>query len=564
MRMRMSVVVAVAVLGGTWSVRADEPGAGAGAEVVASPIRFEVVLAEPLDPAGAVGRLVVYVVREGSGIDGRTPPAAGPFFSSPQPMFGVDVRGWDEGRKVVIDSACGAACFPGPGVALEPGEYRVQAVLDRKRESSSWSAEEGNLYSTPSRFTVASGQPLVVPIELGREIPKAPAPRREGLRVFEMVSPRLTAFHGREVVMRAGVVEPVDFDPGRSYAAIYEIPGFGGTHRGAAREARRRAELNPGSAEYELARSTYLIVLDPESGNGHHLFCDSLVNGPRAAALVEELIPALGAELSLIDDAGARIVTGHSSGGWSSLWLALQHDDVFGACWSSSPDPVDFRAFQRVNIYEDACFYTAVEGGEEHASFTSDGSATMTIRQENLSEEVIGPGNSSGQQWDSWFAAFGPRGTDGEPAPLFDPVTGMIDHGLAARYRTHDISSMVRTSPRAVLPTFRNNIRLVVGSEDSFDLDRAVVLLREEIEKATAAAERASLGPPAGSPHGAPPHGVAGDGPAKGYIEIIDGADHGSVFGSDRMRAWPREMLEHLREAGFARDAEPGAVPAAE
>ena len=47
----------------------------------------------------------------------------------------------------------------------------------------------------------------------------------------------------------------------------------------------------------------------------------------------------------------ARLLNGHSSGGWSSLWLQVTYPDFFGGTWSTSPDPVDFRDFQRINLY---------------------------------------------------------------------------------------------------------------------------------------------------------------------------------------------------------------------
>ncbi|MFM8872344.1 MAG: alpha/beta hydrolase-fold protein, partial [Phycisphaerales bacterium] len=69
---------------------------------------------------------------------------------------------------------------------------------------------------------------------------------------------------------------------------------------------------------------------------------DSAANGPRARALVEEFIPALERQFRLVRRPEARIVTGHSSGGWSALWLQLTHPETFGACFPSTPDPVDF------------------------------------------------------------------------------------------------------------------------------------------------------------------------------------------------------------------------------
>src|SRR5207237_5249903 len=93
------------------------------------------------------------------------------------------------------------------------------------------------------------------------------------------------------------------------------------------------------------------IALDPESGNGHTLFANSDNNGPRGDALVEELIPALESKFHLISQKGARIVSGHSSGGWAAMWLTLQYPQTFGACFAVSPDPVDFHCLERIDIY---------------------------------------------------------------------------------------------------------------------------------------------------------------------------------------------------------------------
>jgi hypothetical protein len=383
---------------------------------------------------------------------------------------------------------------------------------------------------------IAAGQVVAVPIEMARTAPTEPNPSVAGAKYFSMASARLTAFHGREIEHKVGVAYPIDYEQGRRYAAIYSIPGFGGRRTSALRQARQRRNLEPGTPAYELARNTFYISLDPESGNGHHLFADSEVNGPRGEALVRELIPKLEEELGLIAEPSARIVTGHSSGAWSSVWLALTYPETFGAAWASAPDPVDFRAFQRVNIYEDDNFYYAPGGTPDeervdHASYTRDGKVTMTIRQENLSEEVLGPGNTSGQQWDSWFAVFGPRDERGEPAALFDPYTGVIDHAVAEQYRSHDIADLLRYDPERYGPIFRNDIRLVVGSEDSFDLDEAVVLLREELGRVWPQVEMEVT---------------------PGYIEVLDGFNHGSIRGSDRVKGWAGEMLAHLRKSGHA------------
>src|SRR5690606_7382875 len=100
--------------------------------------------------------------------------------------------------------------------------------------------------------------------------------------------------------------------PGRRYPTIFEIPGFGGTHRGTMRDE-PIAERNARGVEFLRVR------LDPSCPLGHHVFADSENNGPCGRALVEELLPAFDARFRSIAAPTARFLTGHSSGGWSSL-----------------------------------------------------------------------------------------------------------------------------------------------------------------------------------------------------------------------------------------------------
>jgi pimeloyl-ACP methyl ester carboxylesterase len=235
---------------------------------------------------------------------------------------------------------------------------------------------------------------------------------------------------------------------------------------------------------------------------------------------VRELIPALEKRFPLVAQPSARMLTGHSSGGWSTLWLALTYPDVFGATWSSAPDPVDFRRFQRIDVYGDESFL--VKDGVDVASYRSDGSVRMTVRQENGAEEVLGPENTSAQQWDSWFAAFGPRDARGNPAALYDVASGRIDRAIAERYRRYDLGHLLRTQTAKYAPLWRDRVRLVCGTLDSFYLNEAVEFLSADLEAT-------------GVPRGA------------GYVVLVPDADHGSVMASDAMRRWPEEMLEFLR-----------------
>jgi hypothetical protein len=491
-------------------------------------VEFHIDVDAGVAPKPVSGRLIVLVIQEGARLRSGVQPIDGPFWDDPQPIFGMDVTTLTAGTSVVMaDTADG---FPVRPHELPAGTYRAQARLDVARQDSEWRRHEGNLYSEAVVFRVAPGEsrkPVRLTLTHATTLEKPKIV--EGLEWFECRSRLLSEFRGREVLLRAGVVLPKGYDASKAYAAVYEVPGFGGNHHDAVRVARARARNLGDDA---LARSTFWIVLDPEGPNGHTLFADSANNGPCGEALVKELIPALEAKYSLRKEAKARLLRGHSSGGWSTLWLATTYPETFGACWSSAPDPVDFRRFQRINIYEQANFYTNEgEDGQplEIASYRGRGNL-MTVRQEARGEDVIGPDNTSAQQWDSWFAVFGPRNDRGHPAALFDPESGVIDHGVAETYRAYDLGVRLRSAPGTYAPIFRERVRLVVGEQDSFFLNEAVALLKSDLETLSANETPGS---------------------AMGYVKIVPDHDHGSIFGSKEILEFPREMKEHLDRAGL-------------
>jgi pimeloyl-ACP methyl ester carboxylesterase len=487
----------------------------------ASEIQFRVTSDQPQP---GKGRLIVFLIHEGSKALKNQSPINGPFWNDSQPLFAIDAD-LKNSQSVVVDDR--ADYFPVPPSKLAPGSYRVQARFDRARLNSNWRREPGNLWSDVTIFTVktndpkdASGQLQVVELVLKNETVVDPKKPTEGVEWFEVKSDRLSKYRGSEVMLRAGVVLPTNYDPTRTYPALYEVPGFGGDHSSAASARRRSGE----GARAELASTAFRIVLDPEGPNGHSLFADSANNGPCGQALVEELVPALEAKYPLISKASARLLQGHSSGGWSTLWLALQYPETFGASWPSAPDPVDFRRFQKVDIYSQANFYVD-EKGNEMPSLRRGDKVTMSIRQEARGEDILGPDNTSAQQWDSWFAAFGPRNTASNPAALFDPISGAMDRSVAEQYRKFDIGHLLRTDPKRYLPIFRNNIRLICGTEDSFYLNEAVALLKAELTK------------------------LGVESTDVGYVKLVPG-DHGSVMAHESARAAPSEMLEHLKKSG--------------
>src|SRR5439155_14432409 len=156
--------------------------------------------------------------------------------------------------------------------------------------------------------------------------------------------------------------------------------------------------------------------------------------------ITQELIPAVEKQFRGIGKGYSRILEGASTGGWGSLDLQLKHPDFFGGTWVFNPDPIDFRRYQLINIYEDEnAFYAPGSGfwvkAERPMRRTSEGQVAWTIKQLSNFEAVLGTKERSGFQFGAWEAIYGPIGADGYPRSLWDKKTGKIDKEVAVYMR---------------------------------------------------------------------------------------------------------------------------------
>jgi len=484
-----------------------------------------------LGTEGGAGRMIVFLAAESTLQPGDEPLDA-PFFDDPQPMYSVAVSDLAPGSTVTLGAD--AIAFPEP-IAMLDGTYRIQAVFDRNQTERGHIAP-GNLVSAVSTVTFSRDHPDVHDVALTIRMPEPDRPQEPNLRWFEMKSALLSRAAGRDVMMRAGVALPTGWDDPnfrrRMFPAIYVVPGFGGRYTGASGIAHMLA--TPGTRE--VMPQAVWIVLDPESGLGHHGFVDSPANGPWARALTEEFIPALERQFRLISRADARIITGHSSGGWSSLWLQLTHPETFGACFSSSPDPLDFSKFQAGDLYADTSIFTDSDGKERpsyRVPLTKQfDKVRMTVRDEAAMERVLGPARNSGEQWDAWSAMWSTLDPVTKlPRPMFETVTGTIDHGVVRNeWARFDIAALVRADPTHYVPILRERVRLLCGARDSYFLDRGVQGLKDALLAATAAMQATGQMLP--------------DGP--GYVEIVPDETHDTMGMASRLR-WNAEMREYLK-----------------
>jgi hypothetical protein len=223
-----------------------------------------------------------------------------------------------------------------------------------------------------------------------------------------------------------------------------------------------------------------LLQLDGAGPNGDPYYVNSANNGPFGDALVQELIPHVEARFRAIGQPRGRVLSGSSTGGWVSLALQVFYPDFFNGTWTSCPDPVDFRALELVNIYQDDNAYVNKYGNERPSDRDANGDVRLTMRREVGIENLLGRGNSytlSGEQWGDWNAVFGPRGADGLPVPIWDPQSGKVNHAVAEHWKKYDLRLVLEQNWQTLGPKLRGKIHIAAGEADAYFLNNAVHLL---------------------------------------------------------------------------------------
>ena len=388
-------------------------------------------------------------------------------WTHPNPVFHVDVEHWTPGTPLVLGPDT-----PGYPVKrlgdLPSGNWSLQAVIRTSDRSASALSGEGTVYSTREEI-VNRPKPGVPDADISLchvEAPRPAFPAGMGLALFEVDSPLLSEHFGTPFKLRAVVRVPETATADTLVPTLYVIGGFPGSLQSSI--------MIPWLfGSHPEADELAIVYLEAEYSGGHSGFVDSPSGGPWATALVTEFIPALEATFPLQTRRDARFLTGHSSGGWSSLWLALEHPDVFGGTVSTAPDPVDFTRFQTVDIYApDANLYRSIDGTRAPLARSGD-STTIWADEFVAMERVLGEGG----QMRSFEWTFSPQGPDGLPMPLWNRDTGVINPEVAAHWRRFDIADRIRREWDALQPVLHDRVLVIMGDQDTFHLDGAAIAM---------------------------------------------------------------------------------------
>lgn len=443
-------------------------------------------------------------------------------------VFGVDVDALEPGQTVILGG--GIFGFPLRDLsALPPGEYVIQAVLHKyetfhvahghtlklpmdRGEGQHWNRAPGNLYSKPRSLHLDPGGNQRVEIALDQVIPPIEPPAdTKYIKHVKIESKLLTEFWGRPMHLGAHVLVPEGFD--EHPEARYPLMIFHGhfpSDFGGFRPEPPDPDLEPeystrfGVDGYNIfqqqdAHDFYKMwtgadfprVLIIEIQHANPFYDDSYaVNsanvGPYGDAITHELIPYIEKKFRGQGEPWSRFLYGGSTGGWEALAVQVFYPDEYNGCFAACPDPIDFRAYTQVNLYEDTNAYYAAGPFQKiarpgHRDYL--GAIDTTLEGYNHLELVLGTNSRSGDQYDIWQAVYSPVGKDGYPAPIWDKLSGEIDPKVAEYWRqNYDLRYIMERDWKTLGPKLEGKIHIYCGDMDNYYLNNAVYLTEAFLE----------------------------------------------------------------------------------
>lgn len=483
--------------------------------------RFAVSFPQALSEEPLDGRLLI-LISDNTEDEPRFQISDGP---STQLVFGIDVNELEpEKEAFVSDTVFG---YPIKSMADIPaGEYYVQALLHKyetfelanghtvklpmdQGEGQVWNRSPGNLYSIPQKIAFDPDNDETFHITLDQEIPPIEKPEdTKYIKHITMQSDLLTKFWGRPMYLGANILLPEGFDehPEARYPICIFHGHFPYTFRGF-REDPPDPDLVPDYSErfrlegynriqqqeaYDFYQTwtgpdfPRMIIIEIQHQNPYYddsYAVNSANLGPYGDAITYELIPHIEEQFRGIGEGWARFLYGGSTGGWEALAAQVMYPNEYNGCFAACPDPIDFRAYTVVDIYQDTNAYylpskykkTPRPGKRDYL-----GHISSTLEDMNHRELALATNSRSGQQWDIWQAVYSPVGENGYPKPIWDKLTGRINPDVAEYWQeNYDLRYILERDWNKLGSDLQGKIHIYCGDMDNYYLNNAVMLMEE-------------------------------------------------------------------------------------
>ena len=445
-------------------------------------------------------------------------------------LVGKNVENWKSGNVEGFYSKTLAYPIENLG-ELDNGEYFIQALLHKyetfnlsngktvklpmdQGEGQHWNTSPKNIYSKPIKINFKKN--TTVKIEITEEIPPIePEKDTDYIKHVKIKSELLSKFWGRPMYLQANVLIPKDFK--KESKTRYPLMVFHGHFPKSIGGFRTSPPTAPKkdtiyNSRFGITGYKYIqekeaydfykkwtsknfprfLVIEIQHQNPYYddsYAVNSANIGPYGDAITYELIPHVEKMFNGVGKGWGRFLYGGSTGGWEALAVQVFYPKEYNGCFAACPDPIDFRAYTVVDIYNDENAYykegsfkkilrPGIRDGKGHIK-------TQLIDM-NRREYILGDNSRSGDQWDIWQAVYSPSDENGYPKPIWDKLSGEIDHDVAKYWmENYDLRYIMERDWDKIGNDLKGKINIYCGDMDNYYLNNAVVLTENFLENTT-------------------------------------------------------------------------------
>ena len=444
-------------------------------------------------------------------------------------IVGKNVQQWKPNQKESFNSSVKA--YPIEELdQLKSGTYFVQALFHKydtfnlsnghtvqlpmdQGEGQHWNTSPKNIYSKPIKIEYNKHGKSPIEILITEEIPPIqPIKDSKYIKHVKIKSELLSEFWGRPMYLQANVLVPHGFN--KESKTQYPLMVFHGHFPKTIGGFRTTPPTSPEkdtifSTRFGITGYKYIqekeaydfyknwvsddfprfIVIEIQHQNPYYddsYAVNSANLGPYGDAITYELIPQIEKMFNGVGEGWGRFLYGGSTGGWEALAVQVFYPKQYNGCFAACPDPIDFRAYTVVDLYKDKnAYYKSGTFRKILRPGMRDGKGHIKTQliDMNRRELILGDKGRSGDQWDIWQAVYSPVGKDGYPKPIWDKLTGEIDHDVANYWKeNYDLRHIMQRDWDKIGKDLEGKINIYCGDMDNYYLNNAVVLTEEFLE----------------------------------------------------------------------------------
>ena len=423
------------------------------------------------------GRLLCHITSQ----NGKEPR------SNSEVTIGVTPADWNKSKSFLIDTKMKNVLINGANKLKKhfSDKYFCQVVYKQNITDGNENVG-GNLFSNVDSFTLTNKVKFTLTLQ--SIIPKNVIIEHRFVKSVEITSKYLSQFFGSPRKLNAAVLLPSGYfdNPNKQYPICYRAPGLNGRAT-AVNGMMSRKDFTDWWFSKDAPQVIY-VFLDSQGPYGDSYQVDSENNGPCGKALTEELMPIIENLVQYRPASKMRYLAGASTGGWIAVGLQVFYPDFFDGTWAYSPDPIDFEHYGLIDIYHDETIFYNKFGYLQPGKRTTNGEPTFSMKDwihgENTNSRT-GDYRVSGGQFGAYNAVFGPKGPDGLPSLLFDPVTGKIDHEIAKQWEKYDLKKVLERNWSTLGPKLQGKIWIWTGDMDGLYSNVATRYFKKFLDSTT-------------------------------------------------------------------------------